>query len=735
MQTPQLVTQVLESGERGAGVRDQRQHRLALQARGQAHRLRLPGRGRADRARRGRPDRGFRAPERRDAVLRLVDGRRGAGAAGRRRQVLEPHRPRAAQGQPAARRPQAAGARLRRVPGRTAPTSSSRWPTSSAASGASERATTSGGRSGAAGSGGAPAVVSGSSLHGGGLVLGVAVLVLLVLVGYPLLWLLLGALGLPNEVGLEHFLRVYSRTQNFEPLKNTLVLALGTGLLSVVLGVPLAWAAARSNVPLRRSIHALVALSYVTPALPHRARLHHPAGARCRLLQPRAALGAGTGERAVQRVQHGRDHLRHRHPRLRLHLFSDLHRAAGGRCRARGIRPGAGRRPLDGDPAHHAAARGARDHRRRAARGGQFDGAVRAAGVPRPARADRLPADPDLRAARQLPAALGRRLGALADPGAADGRGARRAARLARAPLVRHGQRPRGAHPAHAARRGALAAARLLPAGGVLQRGRAGRGADGRGLQQELDRAAHPRQPDARPLPLGAVRRSDRGARHRQQLRARDRRRADHDAARPCDRLYRPAHPAAWPAPPGLSRDPAARPARHGDGGRHPFGLHPAAARALRHDLDPARRLRRALRAARGAQRQRHAPAVRSRARGGGAHHGCHLAADHPPRAAADRPPRPDRRLPLGLHPGAQRAQRDDPALHRRHRDDRGRDLPAQRSRPARGRGGARGLHAGGDPRGEPACSTGWPAATAQGSRPTSRCPRRAQWRTSSSRG
>ena len=116
-----------------------------------------------------------------------------------------------------------------------------------------------------AGSGRAPSVVSGSIVHGGGLVLGAAVLVLLVLVGYPLLWLLLGALGLPNEVGLDHFVRVYARTQNFEPLKNTLVLALGTGLLSVVLGVPLAWAAARSNVPLRRSIHALVALSYITP--------------------------------------------------------------------------------------------------------------------------------------------------------------------------------------------------------------------------------------------------------------------------------------------------------------------------------------------------------------------------------------------------------------------------------------------------------------------------------------
>jgi iron(III) transport system permease protein len=107
--------------------------------------------------------------------------------------------------------------------------------------------------------------VSGSIGHGGGVVLGVAVLALLLLVGYPLLWLLLGALGLPGEVVLDHFVRVYTRAQNFEPLKNTLVLALGTGLLSVALGVPLAWATARSDMPLRRLIQALVALAYITP--------------------------------------------------------------------------------------------------------------------------------------------------------------------------------------------------------------------------------------------------------------------------------------------------------------------------------------------------------------------------------------------------------------------------------------------------------------------------------------
>ena len=39
----------------------------------------------------------------------------------------------------------------------------------------------------------------------------------------------------------------------------------GTGVVSVVLGVPLAWATARSDMPLRRTMQALVALAYITP--------------------------------------------------------------------------------------------------------------------------------------------------------------------------------------------------------------------------------------------------------------------------------------------------------------------------------------------------------------------------------------------------------------------------------------------------------------------------------------
>src|SRR5215203_742640 len=94
------------------------------------------------------------------------------------------------------------------------------------------------------------------------IVLGAATALLLLLVGYPLLWLLMAAFGLPDGFQLGFLTRVYTRAQNLQPLINTITLAAGTGLLSIILGVPLAFATARSDMPLRRVVHALVALSY-----------------------------------------------------------------------------------------------------------------------------------------------------------------------------------------------------------------------------------------------------------------------------------------------------------------------------------------------------------------------------------------------------------------------------------------------------------------------------------------
>ena len=98
-----------------------------------------------------------------------------------------------------------------------------------------------------------------------GIVLGVAAVLLLIIVGYPLLWLALGRLAAAGPATLTHIAQAFTEARNFTPLKNTLILALGTGISSVVLGVPLAWATARTNMPLRRFIQAMVALSFITP--------------------------------------------------------------------------------------------------------------------------------------------------------------------------------------------------------------------------------------------------------------------------------------------------------------------------------------------------------------------------------------------------------------------------------------------------------------------------------------
>ncbi len=97
------------------------------------------------------------------------------------------------------------------------------------------------------------------------IILGLSVLFLLIIVGYPLLWLVFGALGVPQNLTLVPLVRVFTEARNLTPLKNTLILAIGTGLLSILLGVPLAWATARTDMPLRRFIHALVALAFILP--------------------------------------------------------------------------------------------------------------------------------------------------------------------------------------------------------------------------------------------------------------------------------------------------------------------------------------------------------------------------------------------------------------------------------------------------------------------------------------
>lgn len=95
--------------------------------------------------------------------------------------------------------------------------------------------------------------------------LGVATITLLFLVGYPLAHLVAAAFDVSGSFSLDNVERAFTRSLNYTALLNTLQLASGTAVASVFLGVPLAWATARTNMPCRRLVHALVALSYITP--------------------------------------------------------------------------------------------------------------------------------------------------------------------------------------------------------------------------------------------------------------------------------------------------------------------------------------------------------------------------------------------------------------------------------------------------------------------------------------
>ena len=80
-------------------------------------------------------------------------------------------------------------------------------------------------------------------------VMGGAILALIVLVVLPLLSLLLGSLKGDEGLSLDHFSEVLTGRLYVNALKNSLILGAWTGLFSLLIGVPLAWAVSRTNVP------------------------------------------------------------------------------------------------------------------------------------------------------------------------------------------------------------------------------------------------------------------------------------------------------------------------------------------------------------------------------------------------------------------------------------------------------------------------------------------------------
>jgi iron(III) transport system permease protein len=96
-------------------------------------------------------------------------------------------------------------------------------------------------------------------------VMGGAILALIVLVVLPLLSLLFGSVKGEHGLSLDHFEEVLSGRLYINALKNSLILGAWTGLFSLVIGLLLAWAVSRTDVPWKPLIQVTATLSYLSP--------------------------------------------------------------------------------------------------------------------------------------------------------------------------------------------------------------------------------------------------------------------------------------------------------------------------------------------------------------------------------------------------------------------------------------------------------------------------------------
>src|SRR4051812_37801457 len=97
------------------------------------------------------------------------------------------------------------------------------------------------------------------------IVMGGAVLCLIVLVVLPLLSLLFGSVRGEQGISLDNFAEVISGRLYVTALKNSLILGAWTGLFSLIIGVSLAWAVSRTDVPGKALIQITASLAYLSP--------------------------------------------------------------------------------------------------------------------------------------------------------------------------------------------------------------------------------------------------------------------------------------------------------------------------------------------------------------------------------------------------------------------------------------------------------------------------------------
>lgn len=89
---------------------------------------------------------------------------------------------------------------------------------------------------------------------------------LVLLIGLPMAWLVYFSLtDAAGALSLANFRQVVTNPQFLTPFVTTLTLATSVGLIACAVAAPIGWLVARTDMPLRREIRALVMASFVTP--------------------------------------------------------------------------------------------------------------------------------------------------------------------------------------------------------------------------------------------------------------------------------------------------------------------------------------------------------------------------------------------------------------------------------------------------------------------------------------
>jgi iron(III) transport system permease protein len=95
----------------------------------------------------------------------------------------------------------------------------------------------------------------------------VMISILIVLMGLPLFWLVVRSFSLPDQIVFtpNNYVEVFTNPRLLRAVLNSLILATGVGIMSVALGVPMAWAITRTNMPLRGLMKSLLLVAFTTP--------------------------------------------------------------------------------------------------------------------------------------------------------------------------------------------------------------------------------------------------------------------------------------------------------------------------------------------------------------------------------------------------------------------------------------------------------------------------------------